>query len=112
MFPFIYFRPVDIGWAAHVSAPPPAKGWRFGVPEIARFYGIIITLKYRDHVPPHIHAEYGGQEATFNINTLSLHKGNLPNRAQVLVLDWMAIHQQALIQMWDTGVVYKLPPLV
>ena len=29
------------------------------VPEICRFYGIVIRMFYRDHRPPHFHVEYG-----------------------------------------------------
>lgn len=29
------------------------------MPEIARFYGIVIKLFFGDHPPPHFHAVYG-----------------------------------------------------
>lgn len=39
------------------------------MPEISRFYGIIVALYYNDHPPPHFHAKYGGDEATISIDT-------------------------------------------
>lgn len=33
------------------------------MPEISRFYGIIIRMYYEDHNPPHFHAVYGDDEA-------------------------------------------------
>lgn len=37
------------------------------MPEICRFFGIVITMNYRDHAPPHFHASYGAQEAIVSI---------------------------------------------
>jgi hypothetical protein len=42
------------------------------MPEICRFYGIIIRMYYDDHNPPHFHAEYADDEAWININTLAV----------------------------------------
>jgi hypothetical protein len=43
------------------------------MPEISRFYGIIIRMYYYDdHNPPHFHALYGDDEAWVNINTLAI----------------------------------------
>lgn len=39
------------------------------MPEISRFYGIIIRMRYNDHPPLHFHARYGGQEVTVEIVT-------------------------------------------
>ena len=39
------------------------------MPEISRFLGIIIRMYYRDHAPPHFHAEYGEYEVTIEIAT-------------------------------------------
>ena len=48
------------------------------MPEIARFYGIIIKLFFGDHPPPHFHAVYGEYNALFNIETLEMIEGDLP----------------------------------
>ncbi len=37
------------------------------MPEVSRFYGIIIRLYYRDHPPTHFHAMYGEDEALIEI---------------------------------------------
>ncbi len=31
------------------------------MPELSRFFGVIITLYYDDHGPPHFHIRYGSQ---------------------------------------------------
>ena len=41
------------------------------MPEISRFYGIVIRMYFNDHQPPHFHAEYGGKEVIVNIDTLA-----------------------------------------
>ena len=51
------------------------------MPEISRFYGIVIKIYFADHSPPHLHAEYGSEEALLNIETLAVIAGNLPLRA-------------------------------
>ena len=55
--------------------------------EICRFYGIIIRMFFRDHNPPHFHAEYQGMEALFDIQTLEILGGDLPKRARLLTLE-------------------------
>lgn len=52
------------------------------MPEIARFYGIIIKLFFGDHPPPHFHAVYGEFVALFDIQTLEMIEGDLPIRAE------------------------------
>ena len=39
------------------------------MPEISRFLGIVIRMYFRDHAPPHFHAEYGEYEITVEIGT-------------------------------------------
>jgi hypothetical protein len=71
------------------------------MPEISRFYGIIIKMYYDDHNPPHFHAEYGEREALIEINTLALIAGNLPARAMGLVTEWATIHKDELLKDWE-----------
>jgi hypothetical protein len=71
------------------------------MPEISRFYGIIIRMYFQDHNPPHFHAEYQGMKAEYDIRTLDLLAGNLPNRAHVLVLEWASKHREKLIENWN-----------
>ena len=49
------------------------------MPEISRFYGIVIRMFYDDHNPPHFHAFYGSDEAWITVNTLAVFHGNLPH---------------------------------
>ena len=81
------------------------------MPEIARFYGIIIKLFFGDHPPPHFHTVYGEYVGIFDINTLEMFEGDLPNRAKKLVLEWAELNKTELLDMWDTQEFRKLPPL-
>jgi hypothetical protein len=89
------------------------QGMRKGdeMPEIARFYGIVIKLFFSDHPPPHFHAVYGEHNALFNIETLEMIEGDLPTRAKKLVKEWAMLYQGELKQMWDSQEFKKLPPL-
>ena len=71
------------------------------MPEISRFYGIIIRMYYDDHNPPHFHAIYGDDEAWININTLAVFSGGLPSRALGLVVEWASMHQDGLQRDWE-----------
>jgi len=72
------------------------------MPELSRFYGIIITMYASDHNPPHFHAEYNGQEALFSINDGVFIKGSLPSKESRLVLAWYEIHRDELINNWSS----------
>jgi len=58
------------------------------MPEVSRFYGIVIKVFYDDHNPPHFHAEYGEHEVLVNIKTLAILSGGLPARALGMVAEW------------------------
>jgi Domain of unknown function (DUF4160) len=66
------------------------------MPTISEFYGILIRMFFNDHGPPHFHARYGEFEATIDISTLSLIKGELPRRARDLVEEWAIIHKRGV----------------
>jgi len=70
------------------------------VPEICRFYGIIIKMFFNDHQPPHFHAEYGGEEILVAIDTLAIFAGGLPPRATGLVIEWATLHKRELNEAW------------
>ena len=57
------------------------------MPEVARFYGITIKVFFGDHPPPHFHAIYGEFNALVNIESLKLIEGDLPSRAEKLVIE-------------------------
>ncbi|GAB4048829.1 DUF4160 domain-containing protein [Spirosoma foliorum] len=71
------------------------------MPEISRFYGIIIRMFYNDHNPPHFHAIYGNDEALINIQTLEYIEGKLPKRARALVTEWAIEHREELVNNWE-----------
>jgi hypothetical protein len=81
------------------------------MPVIAKFYGIIIKLFFSDPPPPHFHVVYGEYNALFDINTLEMIEGDLPNRAKKLVIEWAKQHQTELLEMWSTQQFHKLSPL-
>ena len=81
------------------------------MPEIARFYGIIIKLFFGDHPPPHFHAVYGENIGVFSIDTLEMIEGDLSNRAKKLVSEWANINKTELKHIWETQEFRKLPPL-
>ena len=60
------------------------------MPEISRFFGMIIAMFYDDHAPPHFHVRYGGQRAIIAIDTLG-----------ALVTEWATQHQEELRQDWE-----------
>jgi hypothetical protein len=70
------------------------------MPEISRFFGIVIRMYYNDHNPPHFHAIYGRAESLFGIDPVAELTGDLPGRAVALVLDWAALHQDELRANW------------
>ena len=74
-------------------------GYRPRMPELRRFYGIVVAMYYRDHGPPHFHAIYGEHEATVEIGTGAT-QGYLPARAMSHVQEWRVLHQEELIAAW------------
>jgi hypothetical protein len=71
------------------------------MPEISRFFGIIIAIYYNDHPPPHFHVRYGQQKAIIEIQFLSILEGKLSPRALGLVIEWASSHQAELLQNWE-----------
>ena len=83
------------------------------MPEISRFYGIVIKMffKPKEHEPSHIHALYGEYMGVFDIASCNMTNGDLPQKAQELVKEWLYQHKNELQNMWETQRLYKLPPL-
>ena len=83
------------------------------MPEITRFYGIVIKMffKPKEHEPPHIHALYGEYVGIFDLKTQKMTEGDLPQKAQNLVEEWLKINSDELQKMWDTQIIEKLSPL-
>lgn len=88
------------------------------MPEVARFYGIIITMYFGDpnrHPVPHFHARYGEYEASFAIDPPAWLAGTLPRRPMQLALAWAELHHVELLANWRRLVneepVQKIAPL-
>jgi hypothetical protein len=85
------------------------------MPEISRFFGIVIKMFFDDHPPPHFHAEYGEHKVVVAIDTLTVIAGHMPPRALGMVIEWASQHQDELLTLWQRAVnyqsLYKLPPL-
>lgn len=85
------------------------------MPEVCRFYGIVIRMFYSDHNPPHFHVEYGNDVALIEIATGSVLEGSLPRRALNLVTEWVELQREALSQNWQHALrhepLLKIPPL-
>ena len=69
------------------------------MPEISRFLGIVIGIFYREHAPAPFHAIYGEHEVTVEIETGAV-KGQFPKRALRLVLEWLDLHRDELLEDW------------
>ena len=83
------------------------------MPEISRFYGIIIRMYLIDseHPPRHIHVKYGEFEAILELTNLNIIEGSLPKTCRKMVREWAEIHQNELIEMWDTQNFHTISPL-
>ncbi|MGI8669379.1 MAG: DUF4160 domain-containing protein [Aridibacter sp.] len=86
------------------------------MPRISQFFGIVIYMYYNDHVPPHFHAEYSGNEALYEIETLKVYAGELPRRVHNLVIEWADLHREELAEDWQRArngePLEKIEPLV
>ena len=71
------------------------------MPEVSRFFGIVIYMYYDDHNPPHFHARYGTQEASLAITSLEVLAGRLSPRVRGLVTEWASQHQDELLEDWE-----------
>ena len=85
------------------------------MPEISRFFGIVIKMFFDDHNPPHFHAEYSGNFALIDIRNLSVFSGYLPPRVMGLVIEWATIHHEELFADWERAraqqELHKIAPL-
>ena len=73
------------------------------MPEICRFFGIIITMYWEADAPhqtPHFHVRYNDYRASYGVDPVVQLAGALPRRQQRLVEAWAEIHQEELIQDW------------
>jgi hypothetical protein len=70
------------------------------MPQISRFFGIVIAMYHDDHQPPHFHARYGGKEIQVGIADGRV-IGVFPPRAKALVLEWWNLRREELEANWQ-----------
>lgn len=71
------------------------------MPEISRFFGIIIRMFVNEHGVPHFHAYYQGDDVSIAIKTGEILKGSLSPRALRLVREWLELHREELLENWN-----------
>ena len=83
------------------------------MPVLSRFYGIVIRMYFQqsEHNPPHIHALYGEDMAAIDIKSGTVLEGYLPQKALEMVREWVIIHQDELLRIWETQEFMMLSPL-
>ena len=78
------------------------------------FYGVIISMFYKDHNPPHIHIQYAEYKAIVDFNGDIL-EGELPFKQRKLIEAWIVLHQDELYANWqlakDKQSLFKIDPL-
>lgn len=86
------------------------------MPELSRFFGIVIRIYFDDHAPPHFHARYAEYEGLIEIEQPRQLRGNLPARVLSLVIEWAELHKAELRNAWNSVSAGKepseIPPLV
>jgi len=85
------------------------------MPEISRFYGILIKMFFNEHNPPHFHAEYGEFKAIITIDK-GIVEGKMPKIALKLIFDWLDLHRDELMENWRNiekkKALNKIEPLI
>ena len=88
------------------------------MPEICRFFGIIIRMYAEPQAPhhrPHFHAYYQEAVGVYAIDTIELIAGQLPRRQHRLVETWAELHQRELLADWERlqsgQMPFKIDPL-
>lgn len=85
------------------------------MPEVCRFYGIIIRMYHGDHFPKHFHAVYNEYKAMIDIGSLKIIQGELPPNAYNLVKKWAQQHRAEILENWEKAAkrekIKKIQPL-
>jgi hypothetical protein len=69
------------------------------VPEISRFFGIIVAMYHREHMPAHFHARYGGSKGIIRIEDGYI-EGSFPPGVKAMLLEWWDLHRDELARNW------------
>ena len=70
------------------------------MPEISKFFGIIVSLYWRDHNPPHIHFTYGDYECSISVLDRVV-DGKAPSKVIAKVNEWMNLHEAEILTLWE-----------
>ena len=84
------------------------------MPELSRFYGIVISMNYKEHNPPHFHAMYQDYEISVDIQK-GIITGKMPKRALKMIFEWLELYKEELLEDWELAQnrkgLIKIPPL-
>lgn len=84
------------------------------MPQISKFYGIIILMNFSDHAPAHFHAWYNEYKVIVSIKD-GVVKGEMPGRALRMILEWLDLHRDELMENWEKAQagtpLNQIPPL-
>jgi hypothetical protein len=69
-------------------------------------------MYFDEHNPPHFHVRYNEYRASIEIQTLNVIAGTIPAKVRGLIEEWAELHQQELLQMWESQDFHTLEPLV
>lgn len=85
------------------------------MPVLSRFYGIIIRMYFlpKEYNPPHVHVIYQDETFSIAINDLSIIDGEAQpsSRALSMVREWIGLHRDELLKMWETQELHSIEPL-
>lgn len=71
------------------------------MPTICMFRGIKVYINWNDHLPPHFHAKYGGDEVLVSIRDAEVLEGHFPSKQLKMLLGWAVFHQDELMENWE-----------
>ena len=83
------------------------------MPVLSRFYGIVIRMYFiqAEHNPPHVHAIYGDHVAAITIQDAQILEGSLPPKALSMVREWIGLHRDELLTVWNSQEFQAVEPL-
>jgi hypothetical protein len=70
------------------------------MPQVSRFSGIVVTMYFNDHDPPHFHVRYGEYRATVGLDPITMLSGELPTRVRGVIIEWAHARRAELQENW------------
>lgn len=71
------------------------------MPTVSTFRGIKVYINWHNHMPPHFHAVYGGEDVIVSIKDIEVIDGEMPSKQLKMLLGWAAFHQEELMENWE-----------